>query len=203
MNFTKTLKILALTIGTALLGSTLTATQASALTCPVNATGSTMSCGSYSVSGLGSRKQQVLNAGADVLDLAVAMSETETMQANYTYGDGKSGDAANFGIFKANWLMIRTACSQFKGQSASQYNNGSALNGNLANDVKCLNQSQGYYGSTLWWAGHRNGSSGLSNPNTNDIKNYRVAVEWVYNQLNASSANLSNNTRFWVSVPAI
>src|ERR1035441_5970022 len=72
----------------------LAAPAAAALTCP-----SGMSCGSYTISGLGSRKQQVLGAGASVLDLAVAMLETDTMQASsYPYGDGKSGDAANFGI---------------------------------------------------------------------------------------------------------
>ena len=42
--------------------------------------------GSYTVSGLGSRKQAVLNAGGNTLDLAIAMLETENMQANYAYG---------------------------------------------------------------------------------------------------------------------
>jgi hypothetical protein len=28
-------------------------------------------------------------------------------------------------------------------------------------------------------------------------------VYWIQSQLNASSANLSNDTRFWVEVPAI
>jgi hypothetical protein len=161
------------------------------------------SCGSYAVSGLGSRKQQVRNAGANSLDLAVAMLETENMQANYTYGDGKSSDAANFGIFKQNWLMLRSACSQFSGQSASQYNNGAALNSNLSQDISCLHQSQSHYGTNTWFAGHRNGSSGLSNPNTTDINNYKTAVYWIQTQLNANSANLSNDTRFWVQVPPI
>jgi hypothetical protein len=35
--------------------------------------------GSYTVSGLGSRKQAVLNNGGTVLDLAIAMLETERM----------------------------------------------------------------------------------------------------------------------------
>lgn len=56
---------------------TLGAPAASALTCP-----SGMSCGSYTISGLGTRKQQVLHAGASGLDLAVAMLETDTMQAS-------------------------------------------------------------------------------------------------------------------------
>ena len=156
-----------------------------ALTCPT-VNGTTMSCGSYTISGLGSRKQQVLNAGASVLDLAVAMLETDTMQASsYAYGDGKTGDAANFGIFKQNWYMLRTSCSSFSGQSASQYNNGAALNSNLSEDVSCINQSQSHYGLTLWFAGQRDGQSGLSNPNQTVITEYQVAVEWIESQLNS------------------
>lgn len=43
--------------------------------------------GSYTVSGLGSRKQAVLNAGGNTLDLAIAMLETEGMTTNYAYGE--------------------------------------------------------------------------------------------------------------------
>jgi hypothetical protein len=160
-------------------------------------------CGSYTVNGLGGRKQQVLNAGADTLDLAIAMLETENMGTNYAYGDNKSGDAANFGIFKQNWLMLRQACSRFQGQSTSSWNNGAALNSNLSADVQCLNQSQGYYGIDTFFAGHRNGSSGLSNPNTSDIQRYKNAIYWIRDRINSSSANHSNDTRFWVNVPPI
>jgi hypothetical protein len=175
---------------------------AAAQSCPT-VNGTTLSCGSYTISGLGSRKQQVLDAGASVLDLAVAMLETDTMQANYTYGDGKTGDSANFGIFKQNWYMLRTSCSDFSGQSASQYNNGAVLNSNLGEDVSCINQSQSHYGLTQWFAGQRDGQSGLSDPNQTVIAEYQAGVEWIESQLNSSSANRSNDTRFWVSVPAI
>jgi hypothetical protein len=179
-------------------GVAVATTQASAAACPSNST-----CGSYAISGLGARKVQVRNAGANVLDLAVAMLETDNMGTNYPYGDRKTGDAANFGIFKQNWGMLRVACSRFKGQSASSWNNGAALNSNLAADIQCLHESQKYYGINKWFAGHRNGSSGLANPNTSDIAAYRNGVYWIRDQLNASSANLSNNTRFWVYVRPI
>src|SRR5690348_2425154 len=91
--------------------------------------------GHYVVPGLGARKQAVLSNGGNVLDLAVAMLETETMQADYRYGDGKKGDAANFGIFKQNWFMLRTSCSQFQGQVTSQYNDGAVLNSNFGADI--------------------------------------------------------------------
>lgn len=67
------------------------------LTCPGN---SGKGCGMYTYGGLGSQKQAVRNAGGSSLDLAIAMLETEGMNTNYPYGDNKSGDSANFGIFK-------------------------------------------------------------------------------------------------------
>lgn len=43
--------------------------------------------GSYTVSGLGSRKQAILHAGGNTLDIAIAMLETEDMEADYAYGE--------------------------------------------------------------------------------------------------------------------
>ena len=42
--------------------------------------------GSYTVGGLGSRKQAILNAGGNTLDLAIAMLEDERMSTGYAYG---------------------------------------------------------------------------------------------------------------------
>jgi len=160
--------------------------------------------GSYTVSGLGARKQQITNAGGTTLDLAIAMMETETMQTNYAYGDNKSGDSANFGIFKANWYMIRTACSQFSGQTASQYNNGAVLNNDLSQDISCRHSSQNYFGYDKWFAGHRNGQSGIENPNTQDIANYKNGVLWLQQQITSNSKYLTDDTRFWISgIPPI
>lgn len=47
--------------------------------------------GSYTVSGLGTRKQAVTSAGGTTFDMAIAMLETDTMIANYAYGDNKVG----------------------------------------------------------------------------------------------------------------
>jgi hypothetical protein len=178
---------------------TLAAPAASAQACPSGTT-----CGSYTISGLGARKQQVLDAGASVLDLSVAMLETDTMEASsYPYGDSKTGDSANFGIFKQNWYMLRTSCGQFEGQTSSEYNDGAVLNSNLSEDVSCINQSQSHYGISQWFAGQRDGQSGLSDPSQSVITEYETAVYWIESQLDSSSANLSNDTRFWVEVPAI
>jgi hypothetical protein len=44
-------------------------------------------------------------------------------------GDNKRDDAANFGVFKQNWGMLRVCASRagFAGQSTSQWNNGARL----------------------------------------------------------------------------
>jgi hypothetical protein len=42
--------------------------------------------GYYTVSGLGQRKQAILNAGGNTLDIAIAMLETERMSTDYVYG---------------------------------------------------------------------------------------------------------------------
>jgi hypothetical protein len=164
---------------------------------------STPETGHYMVPGLGAQKQAILNKGGNVLDLAVAMLETETMQANYTYGDGKTGDSANFGIFKQNWYMLRISCSQFQGQSSRQYNNGAVLNSNLSADISCIHQSQGHYGIDTWFGGQRNGETGVNKPNTADINTYKDAVYWIRDQLLSNAQYLKDDTRFFVKVEAI
>lgn len=42
-------------------------------------------------------------------------------------GDGKTGDATNFGMFKQNWLILRTSAYKFKGQTEAQVSNGAIL----------------------------------------------------------------------------
>lgn len=44
-------------------------------------------------------------------------------------GDNKVKDAANFGLFKQNWGILRACASRagFKGQSEANWNNGAKL----------------------------------------------------------------------------
>ncbi|KAF4618403.1 hypothetical protein G7Y89_g14900 [Cudoniella acicularis] len=161
------------------------------------------SSGSYTVSGLGARKQAVTAAGGTTIDMAIAMLETDKMTTDYTYGDGKSGDAANFGIMKQNWGMLRVCANQFHGQTAAEYNNGAVLNSNLAQDITARHQCQSYYGQDKWFAGHRDGSAGLANPNTADINSYKNAVLWIQSQIESKSKYLTDDTRFWLNVPPI
>ena len=166
--------------------------------------------GTEIVPGLGVRKQAVVSNGGNVFDMAIAMLETKNMVADYPLGDvypnkqQKTGDAANFGIFKQNWLMIRSSWSQFANLGPGDYLQGRALNNNLGMDIQVLHASQNHYGiDRLWFSGHRNGGSGLSKPNTADIIRYRDAVYWTRDKLNSQASYLTDDTRFWVDVNAI
>ncbi|KAH8690033.1 hypothetical protein BGW36DRAFT_364764 [Talaromyces proteolyticus] len=162
--------------------------------------------GSYTASGLGSRKQAITSAGGTTLDLAIAMLETSDMNTDYTYGDGKTEDSANFGIFKQNWFMLRTSASAFEEQSTSSWNDGAVLNfcsSDLSKDIASRHQSQDHYGYDAWFGGHRDGESGVNNPNTDDINTYKSGVEWIQTQIESSSAYLTDDTKFWVDVTPI
>ncbi|KAI8084128.1 uncharacterized protein B0P05DRAFT_467046, partial [Gilbertella persicaria] len=159
--------------------------------------------GSYTVPGLGARKQQVLKNGGGIYDLAIAMLESDHMKADYAYGDNKSFDSANFGIFKQNWFMLRTSTSQFKKYQTKDYNKGAVLNKKLAQDIKARQESQAFYGADKWFGGHRNGESGLNNPYTQDIQNYKDAIQWIHDQLASDPKYLKDDTRFYVEVVAI
>ncbi|WP_034346444.1 hypothetical protein [Deinococcus misasensis] len=57
-------------------------------------------------------KQTIKNQGASQLQLVIAMAEEKTLDPRnwpLGFGDGKTGDAANFGLYKMNWYMIRLA----------------------------------------------------------------------------------------------
>ncbi|KAL4982235.1 hypothetical protein BDW68DRAFT_61987 [Aspergillus falconensis] len=159
--------------------------------------------GSDIISGLGARKQAVLDAGGNTRDLAIAMLETTTMTTNYLYGDGKKGDATNFGIFKQNWYMLRNSASEFLGQTVDQVDNGAILNSDLAKDIQARHEGEENFGYEIWFSGHRNGESGVQNPGTDDIKSYIDAVAWIQKQIESDPRYQSDDTRFWVDVQAI
>ncbi|KAI8332473.1 hypothetical protein BC941DRAFT_483938 [Chlamydoabsidia padenii] len=159
--------------------------------------------GSYTIPGYHYRKQGVFNNGGGTLELAIAMLETDNMGTDYPYGDNKSQDSANFGLFKQGWYMLRSSCSLFKGQSKDDWNNGAFLNSHLWEDVHCRQESQNFYGIDKWFGGHRNGETGLNNPYTQDITNYKNAIYWIKGQIESDKKYLTDDTRFWVNVPAI
>ena len=163
--------------------------------CPGNAT-----CGCYSVNGLGANKCKLLNAGAEVYMLASAMMETENMDGDsYAEGDNKSGDAYNSGTCKQNWGMMRVCYDPWTQYGANDYQISRPMRTDAALDVAVYSACRSYYGSS-WWAGHRNGSSGLQNPNTQDIQEFKQAMDWTSERIQGHE---TDDIRFWVDVAAI
>jgi len=70
-------------------------------------------------------------------------------------------------------------------------------------DVASRWDCQNHYGYERWFAGHRNGATGLENPNTEDINFYRHSVEWIKSQIDSDPKYESDDTRFWVDVTPI
>ncbi|KAL6230946.1 hypothetical protein BDW75DRAFT_244356 [Aspergillus navahoensis] len=159
--------------------------------------------GNETVADLGLRKQEVIKAGGNTRDLAVAMLETTSMTTEYLYGDGKTGDGTNFGIFKQNWYILRHSASEFLGQTVEQVDNGAILNSDLVKDIQARHEGEEHYGYEVWFSGHRNGESGVKKPGTDDIKAYIDAVAWIQEQIESDEKYLSDDTRFWVHVHAI
>jgi len=168
--------------------------------------------------GLSARKRALVTTGGNLLDLAVAMLETETMDAHeYPDADNKPpGDAACFGIFKQNWGLIRTS-GALSGLTAADWARGRQLNDDLRLDVDVRHASQARLGLDQWFAAHRWGSSGqaafqaaASGSATaaqrgllSDIAGYQGAVEWIGDQFVRDPALRTDDRKVFVRVPAV
>ena len=101
----------------------------------------------------------------------------------YPYGDvtpdgkPKTGDSANFGLFKNNWYMLRQYCSRFAGQTEAQWNNGAALNNNAKGAIQCQQEMIAKLGRTQFYIGQR-GSGGAAGG-----ADYGHAVDYIYDYL--------------------
>lgn len=182
--------------------------QVSATVRTVQAQGSTgekwrvrgMAAGDQTVPGLGARKQQLRDAGANVQDIAVAMMESDDMTSSYDYGDNKIEGATNFGIFKQNWAMLAASNTDLRnmGRRAA----GQKLNTDLRADIAAMHNSRDSYGDR-WADGQRNGADGLADPTSEEVKNYRAALWFTQKKLYANPELQRDDTRIWVDVPAI
>ena len=138
------------------------------------------------------RKATLLSLGASVTDLAISIQETSCgFSADYPYGDDypgpdggddgtpKTGDAANFGLFKNNWKQIRTYCTQFMNQTSAQWNNGAALNMDDQAAITCQHQQMNALGNGFWAA-----QRGCDNGDQ-----YQSNIQLIENYLNAGNLN--------------
>ncbi|MEU3862123.1 hypothetical protein AB0F03_32990 [Streptomyces sp. NPDC028722] len=168
--------------------------------------------GVQTVSMTAQRKRALIRAGATSRHIAIAMLENEKMDTSYPLYDNKSGDAANFGVFKQNWGVIRSTSPRYHRLKAADYARGRELNSNVSLDVTVLKQSIQRYGLKRWMAAHRCGATGLTNPNLRAVKQYIGAVDILTEKIAASDRQFGpndyrnlkrSNKRFWINVPAV
>ncbi|KAL8650362.1 MAG: hypothetical protein Q9210_003867 [Variospora velana] len=98
-------------------------------------------------SGTSSAKQRLLSFSAQPIDMAIAMLENGcAFTAAYPAGNNKLDDAAELGVYRNNWHMIRTYCEPFKGASAGEWlTRGQELH----NDVRIATDCQRQLWDTL------------------------------------------------------
>lgn len=165
--------------------------------CPTGAS----DCGCYTVAGLGARKKEILDAGGDVRFIASAMVETANLETDYAYGDNKTGDAFNAGCCKQNWYMIRQCHPAWTSMTASQYATSAAMNSDLALDIQVYNESRAKWDDAHWFAGHRNGQTGLQTGQAPNLDLFIAAYNWTVTNL--KNGHMCDDVRFWATVPAI
>ena len=152
------------------------------------------------------------NAGG-TLTLAIAMVETSDLLCNYVYGDGKTGDAANFGIYKMNFGMIKE-CQSAAGADADTL--GPTLNSDPALATKILLEAMQIWSTNPpepnhpvagnFWAGHRQGSTRLSNAasaNWDDIQDYYLAVQVIKAKCDGDATVWDSKIRYYLDVDPI
>ena len=174
------------------------------LICP-SVDGQALQCGCDFVLGFAERKQAIAAAGGDRRFLASAMMETNTLTTDYPFGDVnpdgslKTGDAFNAGLANQNWGMIRQCHPDYQGLGAGQFAQAAEMNDNLAHDIDVYDACRATFGAN-WFGGHRNGSAGLNDGNTFDIRRFQAATQWTFDQL---EEHLDDDVYFFVVVEAI
>lgn len=137
------------------------------LSCPAG-----LRCGCEVISGLGARKQQRIELGADASFLASAMMETREMKTDYKYGDGKTHDAFNAGLCKQNWFLSRRCHQPWSHLGPNDYHTFAVLNSNTRLDIEVYGKCRQRFSKRLFFASHRNGETGFYNPNTDGINKF-------------------------------
>jgi len=175
-------------------------------------------------------KQAIRQAGGGSLALAIAMLENKFLiawpHADYPFGDRspdgtpKTGDAANFGVFKMNWFMIRqcpTGLALIEDQPAPTWSSvGTLINADAGLATRLLLEAMEKWSIAApdpanpvagnFWAGHRWGETGLmALPETDwpDIARYYRSVQVIKARCERDDEVWSTNVRYWVDVPPV
>ena len=149
------------------------------------------------------------------LQLAIAMVETFNLLSTYDFGDNKQDDAANFGIYKMNWGMIQK-CPSAMAIGADAAEVGPKINADPALATKILLEAMQIWSinppepnhpvANNFWAGHRQGSTGLNNGdgvNWDDIQDYYLGVQVLKAKCDGDSDVWTSGVRYYVDIDPI
>ncbi|KAI4171645.1 MAG: hypothetical protein LQ343_004123 [Gyalolechia ehrenbergii] len=108
-------------------------------------------------------KEALLKAGAQSVDIAIAMLENGcAFTADFSAGNNKVNDAAELGVYRNNWHMLRTYCDHFKNTTAADWLKvGSQVHNDVGIATKCQRQLWDTLGETKFFGLQR---GGVSNP---------------------------------------
>ncbi|KAL8897188.1 MAG: hypothetical protein Q9207_007337 [Kuettlingeria erythrocarpa] len=132
-------------------------------------------------SGTAAAKKALLNAGAQTVDIAIAMLENGcAFHAAFSAGNNKKDDSAELGVYRNNWHMIRTHCDGFKGAGPGEwYSRGQEIHNDVALATRCQRQLWDQLGPQQYFSLQR---GGLGNPGAgaeygNYVEKYRMFCE--------------------------
>lgn len=169
-------------------------------------------------------KTAIRSSGGGTTHLAIAMLEDKRLEATYPFGDKlpdgtpKTGDAANFGVYKMNWYMIKQCPSArpligSPAIASAWQVAGKRINSDPGLATKLLSEAMVLWSTAApnpsaptggnFWAGHRWGESGLKNlPTTDwlDIQTYYHAVLQIKAACDADPNVWTSKVRYYVKV---
>jgi hypothetical protein len=168
---------------------------------------------SQSTASLATKTSIKANLGGTIA-LAIAMQETADLLCNYPFGDGKDGDAANFGIYKMNWGMISRCASTPRGlpdDVGRQINDDPGLATKILLDAMRLWSTNppepNHPIADNFWAGHRWGASGLQNlsppADWDDIQDYYLAIHVIKAKCDGNDSVWDTTLRYGLDVDPI
>jgi hypothetical protein len=160
-------------------------------------------------------KSAIQKSLGGTLQLAIAMVETANLLSTYDFGDNKQDDAANFGIYKMNWGMIRQCPSAIAiGVDAAIV--GPKINGDPALATQILLEAMQMWSinspepnhpvANNFWAGHRQGSTGLNNvdgADWADIQDYYLGVQVLKAKCDGDTEIWTSSVRYYVDIDPI
>ncbi|KAL8887129.1 MAG: hypothetical protein Q9205_005915 [Flavoplaca limonia] len=157
MHFTRTVAAVAVTFAISALAMPTSLRPIGSSLLPRGAEGEPFEC----PSGTAGAKQILLDAGAEPMDIAIAMLENGcAFKAAFTIGNNKVDDSAEIGVYRNNWHMLRDHCDHFAGAGPSEWKSrGQELHDDVVLATKCQRQLWSKLGESTYFGLQRGGAS--------------------------------------------